>query len=119
MSASVEAIFQELLGRHRAAGRVHLNDLAEVIGVRAVTAEEVEELIDRLEAEGLRVGEALDGDDIDVLGAVLASARRLQVSLGRRPTVDEIARDAGCAVHEVRRALEHGSAAARPRRVPE
>lgn len=117
MTAELEAIFQELMGRHRAAGRVHLNNLAEVIGVRAVTAEDVEQLIDRLEAEGLRVGEALDGDDIDVLGAVLASARRLHASLGRRPTVEEIARDAGRAVHEVRRALEHGAGAARPRPV--
>lgn len=113
MIASIEAIYQELLGRHRAAGRVHLNDLAEVIGTRAVTAEEVELLIDRLEAAGLRVGEALDGDDIGLLEAVLVSARRLRGSLGRRPTVDEIARDAGCAPHEARRALEHGAAAAR------
>ena len=116
MRPVIEAIVDELLGRHRAAGRVHLNDLAEVIGVRPVTPDEIEHVIDRLEAEGLRVGEALDGEDVGVLRAVLVSARRLGASLGRRPTVDEIARDAGCAEHEVRRALEHGAAAARPRR---
>ncbi len=114
MRPVIEAILQELLGRHRASGRVHLNDLGEVIGARAVTQEEIEQIVDRLEAEGLRVGEALDGEDVGVMQRVLASARRLRASLGRRPTVGEIAGDAGCAEHEVRRALEQGAAASRP-----
>jgi hypothetical protein len=76
--------------------------------VQTVTQAEIEQILDRLEAEGLRVGEALDVEDVSVLRAVLDAARRLQVSLGRRPTVGEIACVAGCADHEVRRALEHG-----------
>jgi hypothetical protein len=113
MRPAIDAIVQELLRRHRASGRVHLNDLGEVIGVQAVTQAEIEEIVDRLEAEGLRVGEALDGEDVSVLRAVLDAARRLEGSLGRRPTVSEIAREAGCADHEVRRALEHGAGASR------
>jgi DNA-binding Lrp family transcriptional regulator len=99
----------ELLARPRASGRVHLNDLAEVIGARAIRPEEIEELVDQLEAEGLKVGEDLDDVDVDVMRAVLASARQLQAKLGRRPSVEEIARDAGHEPHEVRRALEHAS----------
>jgi hypothetical protein len=113
MRAAIEAIVEELLRRHRASGRVHLNDLGEVIGVQAITQAEIEHIVDRLEAEGLRVGEALDDDDVSVLRAVLDAVRRLGASLGRRPTVGEIAREAGCAEHEVRRALEHGAGAAR------
>ena len=108
MRPLIEDILRELLARHRDSGRVHLNDLAEVIGVRAVTPEEIEHLIDRLEAEGLRVGEALDDQDVGALRAVLESARRLRASLGRKPTVDELAADTGRPPHEVRRALEHG-----------
>ena len=108
MRPLIEEILQALLARHRASGRVHLNDLAEVIGARAVTPEEIEHLVDRLEAEGLRVGEVLDDQDVGVLRAVLESARRLRASLGRRPSVEEIAADAGLPSHEVRRALEHG-----------
>ncbi len=107
MRPVIQEILGELLARHRGRGRVHLDDLAEVIGVRAVTPEEIEHLIDRLEAEGLRVGEALDERDVGDLRAVLSSARRLQAALGRRPSVDEIARDTALPDHAVRRALEH------------
>lgn len=107
----IEAILAELLARHRASGRVHLNDMAEVIGTSAITPEEIEELVDRLEAEGLRVGEALDAQDVEAVRAVLGSARRLRASLGRRPTVDELSADTGLPAHEVRRALEHAGRA--------
>lgn len=111
-------MLNELLARHRDAGHVHLNDLADVIGVAAITPEEVEALIDRLEAAGLRVGEDLDERDVGTVRAVLASARALQASLGRRPMVEEIAAASGLPAHAVRRALEHAAAAAKPRRAP-
>ncbi len=117
MRPVVEGILRELLARHPPPGHVHLNDLAEVIGGRPVTPDEIEHLVDQLEAAGLRVGEDLDDQDVSVIGAVLGSARRLQASLGRRPTVAEVARDAGLPPHAVRRALEHGAAASRPRGV--
>jgi hypothetical protein len=116
--AAVERILEELLARHRDTGHVHLNDLAEVIGTQAITSEEVDDLISRLEAAGLRVGEALDGRDIQVMNEVLGGARRLAASLGRRPTVDEIAAGTGHPAHVVRRALEHAAAAAKPRKLP-
>jgi hypothetical protein len=112
------SILADLLARHRAGGRVHLNDMAEVIGGRAVTPEEIEAIIDALEAEGLKVGEALDGQDVHQMHVVLGSARRLRERLGRRPTVGEIAADAGCPEHVVRRALEHGASAAVTRKQP-
>ncbi len=107
MRPVVVDILAELRTRHGASGRVHLNDLAEVIGTRAVSQDEIESIVDTLEAEGLRVGEALDERDLEVTRTVLASARRLAASLARRPTVDEIAADTGLAAHEVRRGLEH------------
>jgi Sigma-70 region 3 len=107
----IAEILAELLARHRGTGRVHLDDLSEVIGVRAVTQDEIEHLVSRLEAEGLRVGEALDDRDIGDLRAVLASARRLGATLGRRPSVDEIAGDVGLPDHAVRRALDHAGRA--------
>ncbi|MFT3775765.1 MAG: hypothetical protein QM820_61240 [Minicystis sp.] len=119
MRAAVERILEELLSRHRGSGHVHLNDLAEVIGPSPITPDEVEELITRLENEGLRVGEELDGRDVLVMREVLASARRLSASLARRPTVEEIAADSGQPAHAVRRALEHAAGAAKPRRLPE
>jgi len=108
----VQAILDELLERHRALGHVHLNDISEVIGPRAVSYEEVECLITRLEEAGLRVGELLDESDIGVMRGVIERARDLRASLGRAPTVDEIAASVGRPAHVVRRALEHAKQAA-------
>lgn len=113
MRPVVESILGELLTRHRATGHVHLNDIAEVIGDRSVTYDEVEHLIVSLEAEGLRVGEPLDGQDIAVIKQVLESARALRAELERAPTVEEIAARSGLAPHAVRRALEYGKSAGR------
>jgi hypothetical protein len=115
MRPLVEAIIAELLLRHRAFGRVDLNDIAEVIDARAVTYDEIDHIIARLEAEGLRVGEPLTGEDLLVLRGVIAAAHRLRAQLRRRPTVDEIAAACGHPPHAVRRALEHGRRAGQKR----
>jgi hypothetical protein len=115
MRPAVEAIVTELLVRHRASGRVHLNDIDEVIGATAVSYDEVDHIVARLEAEGLAVGEPPDDAAIRVMREVLASARRLRGALGRAPTVEEIVGDSGHAAHLVRRALESArSAGPRP-----
>jgi hypothetical protein len=113
MTPRIEAIVAELLERHRRTGRVDLDDIAEVVGLRAVSYEEVELIIERLEAEGLRVGEPLDEGDVAVMHAILAAARRLRLELGRRPTIEEIAAASDHAPHTVRRALEHAQRASR------
>lgn len=115
MRPVVEAIVNELLARHRASGRVHLNDIDEVIGSAPISYDEVDALIARLEAEGLAVGEPPDDAAIVVMREVMASARRLRGALGRAPTVAEIALDSGHAEHLVRRAVESArSAGPRP-----
>jgi hypothetical protein len=115
MRPAVEAIITELLARHRVSGRVHLNDIDEVIGKEPVSYDEVDQIVGRLEACGLAVGEPPDAAAITVMREVLASARRLRSALERPPTVEEIARDSGHAEHLVRRALESArSAGPRP-----
>ena len=111
MRPVVQAIVTELLMRHRASGRVHLNDIDEVIGAEAISYDEVDQLIARLEAEGLTVGEPPDEAAIAVMHEVLASARRLRGALHRAPTVTEIALDSGHVEHLVRRALESAKSA--------
>jgi hypothetical protein len=108
MSPDVESIIAELLARHRRLGRVDLNDIAEVVNTRTVTYDEIDHIIERLEAEGLRVGEPLTGSDLLVMRGVLTAAHRLRSQLQRRPTVDEISAESGHAPHTVRRVLEHG-----------
>jgi hypothetical protein len=115
--AVIQGIVDELLARHRSAGSVDLNDIAEVIDARAVSYEEVELIIARLEGEGLAVGEALTGHDIGVMRSVILAAHRLRAELQRHPTVDELASDCRIPAPAGRRALARARSAGRTRLV--
>lgn len=114
MRPEFRSVLDELLVRHRASGVVDLNDIAEVIGARAASYEDVEALIDALEAAGLQVAEEARAPQIALAKQVLALALQLKGRLGRRPTVEELAAETGRPAHEVRRALEW---AGRPGRI--
>lgn len=111
----ISAIYDELVTRHGEAKRIDLDDIADVIGPRAVTYDEVEYLIDRLETEGFSVGEGIEALDVEVMQLVLAQARMLQQSLGRKPTIDEIATASGKPSYVVRRALERARSKLEPK----
>jgi hypothetical protein len=104
----IQSIIDELYARHHRSGRVDLNDIAEIIGARSVSYEEVDHIVDRLEALGLVVGEPIDVTEVSVMKRVLTAARTLRSSLGRTPTIAEVALSSGHPVHVVRRALERG-----------
>lgn len=106
MRGEIQRIVDELVARHRSLGAVGLDDIAEVIGDRSVTAEEVEEIVDALELEGLVVGEAPDHAQVERMKQALAAARALSLELGRKPSIAEIAARAALPEHVVRRALD-------------
>ncbi|MDI1476717.1 sigma-70 domain-containing protein [Polyangium sp. y55x31] len=108
MRPVIQSIIDELYARHHPSGRVDLNDIAEIIGPRGVSYEEVDHIVDRLEALGLVVGEPIDANEVSVMKRVLGAARSLRTSLGRNPTIAEIAVSSGHPAHVVRRALERG-----------
>lgn len=108
MRPLIQTIIDTLLARHRVSRRVDLNDIAEIIGSRAVSYEEVEFIISRLESEGLAVGEPMNASEVRVMRGVITAARELRTSLRRTPTIDEISRASGHPPHVVRRALERG-----------
>jgi hypothetical protein len=102
----ISNIFDQLVARHHEAKRIDLDDIAEVIGTRVVSYEEIESLVDRLEAQGFSVGEGIGVSDVELMQQVLTHARTLRGTLGRNPTMDEIATSSGKPVYVVRRALE-------------
>ncbi|MEM9693194.1 MAG: sigma-70 domain-containing protein [Myxococcota bacterium] len=116
MSLDIEAVVSELEGRAAQSGRVDLNDIAEVIGDRAASYEEVESIIAVLEGAGLQVGGAPSPRELQLMREVLGGAHKLRRELKRNPTVDEIAAETGRPVFIVRRALENGQFMDRPRR---
>ena len=109
----VHDILRALRERHGETRSVDLNDIAEVIGERAVSYDEVGAIVDALETGGFEVGEAPTPADVQAMQRVIATARRLKGELQRAPTVEELAKSADVAPHVVRRALERAARAGR------
>lgn len=84
---------------------VALDALGEAIGARSVSSEEIDAMIGALEARGLQVTGPQGGDGEERLRTVVATARSLQIELGRRPTTSEIADRSGLTAVAVRHAL--------------
>lgn len=112
----ISELFDQLVARHHESRRIDLDDIADVIGTRAVSYDEVDHLVDRLESAGFSVGEGIDVEDVETMQRVLEQARQLRVALGRTPTVDEVAAAACTPVHAVRRALERARGKVVPQR---
>lgn len=94
-----------LIERSEAAREVSLDEIGEALGTLAVTTEEIESLIARLEAEGRCVTGPSGGGGESRLRRVIAAARALSGTLGRRPNVAEIATETKLTEEEVRHAL--------------
>ncbi|MCA9619990.1 MAG: hypothetical protein KC731_13285 [Myxococcales bacterium] len=110
MRPFLREVIDQLLQRHAETARVDLNDIDEVIGLRAVSYEDVELVIQELEARGCSVGGEPTVREMDLLRHVLAAARRLRQELGRAPTSEEVAEAAKKPLYVVRRALENARA---------
>ena len=98
MRADVQAIIDELVALHKlgeAVFPVDLNEVARVIGLRSVSYEEVERIVDALEAQGLCVGEDLSAVDVETLRRLMDAARELRQELGRPPSGAELGAKTG------------------------
>ena len=117
MGPVLQSIVSELVARHEQTRRIDLNDIAEVIGTRAVSYDDVDHVIRALEEMGCRVGGPPTLRELELIREVVVSARALREELGRAPAVEEIAARAKHAPFVVRRALENaqslGAAASR------
>jgi Sigma-70 region 3 len=104
----IASIIDDLVTRHGTTRRVDLNDIAEVIGTRAVSYDEVDHIITELGRRGCQVGGPPSARELLLLREVLKATRSLQTELGRRPGVEEIAAKMDQPTFVVRRALENG-----------
>jgi hypothetical protein len=82
-----------------------LDELADALGTTPVSFNEIEEMLEQLEAGGVAVPSPPAADLPAELGRVLATARALDQELGRRPSTLEIAERSGLPHASVRRAL--------------
>jgi hypothetical protein len=103
--ADLQSIVDVLLASSADAGEVHLDEIGEAIGARAINSEEIDAIISALEAAGRKVVGPKGGAGEARLREVVAAARALGPELGRKPSVAEIAARSGLTADEVRHAL--------------
>ena len=107
MRAAIVELIEKLVVRHATTRRLDLNDIAEVIGTRAVSYEEVDAIVCELEARGCSVGGPPTPREMELLREILAAIRKGTAERGRRPSVEEIAEAVDIPAFAVRRALEN------------
>jgi hypothetical protein len=98
--------FDALLAASASNAVLSLDALAEALAPFGASHEEIDAVIEALEAAGRVVGPPEDGRLEDVLKQVLVAARSLASTLGRSATVAEIASHARLSEARVRQALE-------------
>ncbi len=105
MRPELEAIATQLLQASAQAGAVTLDQIGDALGALAVSGDEIDALLARLEGSGRRIASDEARDRVADLRAVMRAARALQASLGRRPTTEELAAETSLAERDVRTAL--------------
>lgn len=101
----LQEIVDGLLATTPRGGEIALDALGEAIGVAAVTAQDIDDVLTALERAGRTVASAPPASGAERLRVVLASARELRVELGRAPNAREVAARAGLGEDAVRHAL--------------
>ncbi len=107
------ALLDEIVAMSEPGSVISLDVFAALQAPYGLSPEEVDALITAVEATGRRI-EADDSIRLqEELALVLPRARAFVVAHGRRPTVDELAAEAGVSTAIVRRALSFGRLIAR------
>lgn len=106
LRAELEKVLNELLNASRTTNVVTLDAVGDAIGARAISTDEIELLISRLEDAGRSVLAPQGGDGESWLHKVVDAARALTEELGRKPTANEVAQRAKLTTAQVRQALQ-------------
>ena len=105
MRPDLHKVLEVLLVESEVSGEVHIDRIGEALGLVAAGADDVDAMLDILEASGRKVVAPEGGGGERRLHAVLKSARALTATLGRKPKPRELAEHSGLTEDEVRTAL--------------
>lgn len=108
MRADLQALLETMLDRSAKEAGVSIDAVGEALSACGVAATEVEDWMTRYEDAGGVLRSPSGGGGTERLKLVLASARALAGTLGRKPTMSEIAADTRLDVAHVRWALALG-----------
>lgn len=109
MRKDLERLLTELLAQSARDGGVDIDAIGDAVTPLGVGPAEIEALMNAFEDRGGVVLSPEGGGNAERLKLVLQSARALTQSLGRKPSVAEIAAHSGLSVVHVRHALAVGS----------
>ena len=104
MKAIVREVLAGLLAASEDSRQVRLDDIGDAVADHAVTADDIDALIEALEREGRAVGGSEGLSGIEALRRIIVAARTLSAT-GLRPRVRDLVEATGLAEHEVRKAL--------------
>lgn len=101
----IEQAIATLLGISATSMQVSLDQIGDVLADIAVTTDEVDAVLTRLETAGRHIAAPKGGEAGRALQRVLSAARMLTTTLQRKPTVDELSQHTGIEPWLVRAAL--------------
>ena len=105
LRSTLQRIVDGLLARFPEGSRVSLDEVGDALGATAASQEEIDTMLQAIEAAGRSVGEPEGRHGETSLRIVLEAARALRLETGRAPTATQIADRSGLAVERVRHAL--------------
>ncbi len=101
----LQAIVDALVDESEATQTVTLDAIGEAIGARAIGQDEIDMMLDAIEAHGRQIIAPAGGGGPARLKIVLDTVRSFAKTYGRKPNVDEIAKASGLERDEVTTAL--------------
>jgi 2-hydroxychromene-2-carboxylate isomerase len=105
MRAELALLVEQLLEGTVPGDAVSLDAIGEAIGARRISQDEIDEILETIEARGRVAAAPAGGHGEERLKRALAAARILRAELSRPPSVDQIAERAGLTRAEVEHAL--------------
>lgn len=105
LRAELLSLVEEVLRGTKEGGSVELDVIGEAIGVRSITAEEIDAILATIEKRGRTIVTGAGGGGEATLKTVLTTARTLRVELGHTPNGNQIAERSGLALIDVQHAL--------------
>jgi len=107
MEALVPKVVEALVLRHELTRRIALEELAEAAAEASLGYDEIEAVVEELEARGYEVGGEPTATELALLGEALTAIRAAFAANGQRPSIDELADTLGRPAFLIRRVLEH------------
>ncbi len=108
LPSKLEPVLARLLADSEGSRSVTLDEVGDAVGVVPVATDDVDALLAALERAGRAVVGPHGQRGVGNLQRVLPAARNLAASLGRPPTLAELAAETGLTEEDVRHALALG-----------